>query len=213
MANPMLEHDEAKEAEAQSRRINTQPMTIVRPAPDGGDRPALSVPSVVSYVPTQSGLVNRVLDITDRVTHGRAGLVQRVVTYLFFGGIAALVNLFVFYLLDVHTKASIAGIQHSHFAIAFACATEISIMANFIPQDRVTFSRLPGHSRSWLARCLRFHLTCVAGTLLTLAISFTLNLVHVYPTLGQAIALVIVTVFNFTAHHLFTYRHTKPQVL
>jgi putative flippase GtrA len=34
----------------------------------------------------------------------------------------------------------------------------------------------------------------------------------VHPLPSQAVALIIATAFNFTFHHLFTYRH-KPAVL
>src|SRR6266699_5150473 len=50
-----------------------------------------------SYHPTPWKLVNRVLDIVDIVTGGRADWVQRLFTYLFIGGVAALVNLGVFH--------------------------------------------------------------------------------------------------------------------
>jgi putative flippase GtrA len=97
-----------------------------------------------------------------------------------------------------------------YWFVAFAIATEISILANFIPNDYLTFRHLPGHKRTWLARCARFHMTCVAGVALTLGISSGLFLLSVPAWLAQAIALILVTAFNFTAHHLFTYRHKKP---
>lgn len=49
-----------------------------------------------SYIPTSWTIVNRALDIVDKVTNGRADWVQRFFSYSFIGGIAALVNLTIF---------------------------------------------------------------------------------------------------------------------
>src|SRR5487761_2295413 len=46
-----------------------------------------------SYFDTRWQLVNRALALTDRRTHGHAGLIQRLASYLVIGGTAALVNL------------------------------------------------------------------------------------------------------------------------
>src|SRR5689334_21590580 len=49
-----------------------------------------------SYHPTRWNMVNRVLDMVDEVTEGKADWVVRFVSYIFFGGTAAIVNLTVF---------------------------------------------------------------------------------------------------------------------
>lgn len=169
-----------------------------------------------SYRPTRSRLLNQLLDVADGLTGGHADWVQRLVSYLFVGGFAALVNLSIFsliyYVIPLPFDDKIELQRGIKYFVAFAIAAEISIVANFIPNDYFTFRHLPGHQRSWLARCLRFHLTCLAGTLLTLAIGFLLHLAHVPAWLAQAIALILVTAFNFTFHHLFTYRHTPVEV-
>jgi putative flippase GtrA len=194
--------------EAGGMRGTTQPMaTLARPVP-------LPVQVEPSYHLTRWPLLNSTLEVAERVTNGKAGFLQRLATYLMVGGFAALVNLTTFYLMYDVVKLPLNDahpFQHlARYVIAFLTATEVSILANFIPNDRITFSHLPGHSRSWLTRCFRFHITCIAGTLLTLAISFSLHLVHI-PAIGaQAIALILVTAFNFTFHHLFTYRRLKP---
>src|SRR5258708_6040530 len=51
---------------------------------------------VRSYQPYPWSLLNSVLDFVDDKTHGRAGQLQRIVSYLFFGGLAAVVNLIAF---------------------------------------------------------------------------------------------------------------------
>jgi putative flippase GtrA len=158
------------------------------------------------------GLIDRSLDLADRLTNGRAEWVQRLVSYLFVGGIAAIINLITLQLtLNQLAKTSLAyGFQYN---LAFLVATEVSILANFIPNDRITFSHLSGHSRSWLQRCGRFHVTCIGGVIVTYAVFSLLHVVFkVHPLPSQAVALIIATAFNFTFHHLFTYRH-KPAVL
>jgi len=158
-----------------------------------------------SYQPTGWTFVDRTLDSIDQITGGRADWFQRLFIYLLIGGCAAIVNLICFSIVYYHIlrMASDPG----RYLIAFTVATEISILANFIPNDYITFRYLPGHSRSWVARCLRFHVTCIGGTLLTLAISFSLlRLLHMEAILAQAIALIIATAFNFAFHHIFTYR-------
>ncbi len=175
------------------------PLAVTRPRP--------------SYHPTRVALVNRALDLTDELTGGRADWVQRFVTYGFIGGSAAVVNLAIFFLMyHVAPLPFDDGVtlQHAaHWLSAFAVAAELSILANFIPNDYFTFRHLPGHKRTWIARAARFNLTCVAGTTLTFLISGALHFVKVEATLAQAIAIAIVFLFNFTFHHVFTYRHVK----
>lgn len=82
-------------------------------------------------------------------------------------------------------------------------------MVNFIPNDYFTFRHLAGHNRSWGARFLRYHITSITGFCLTMLIQFVLtNGVHILYFFSQAIALLLVFVYNFTFHHLFTYRHS-----
>jgi putative flippase GtrA len=96
------------------------------------------------------------------------------------------------------------------YGIAFIVGTEVSIVSNFILNDRLTFGDL--HARSWQARCLRYHVTSLGGVLLTLGSSFALiHLLH-FPALpAQATALMIATACNFVFHHVFTYGHVAVQ--
>jgi putative flippase GtrA len=190
-----------------------------------------------SYTPTSWPIVNHALDIVDKVTNGRADWVQRFFSYSFIGGIAALVNLLIFSLLAypyitkptndmVHILIAqlIASINHYtgmsvgdivHTLVAQFIAFEISLMVNFIPNDYFTFRHLAGHSRSWGARLLRYHITSITGFCLTSLIQYVLSHVaHLIPFFSQAIALILVFIYNFTFHHVFTYRrisHTKKQ--
>lgn len=158
-----------------------------------------------SYALTGVALVDALLATTDRLTNGKAGMLQRVASYLIVGGFAAVVNLVCLYLLD--SKIPLPVPVNARWGVAQVLATEISIMANFIPNDHFTFSRLPGHARSWWARCLRFHSTCVIGSLLTIGISTLLHYrLHFVTLLSQATAILIALIFNFTFHHLWTYR-------
>ncbi len=161
-----------------------------------------------SYHPTQWVIVNRILDVVDRVTKGRADWVVRFVSYIFFGGTAAIVNLVVFFVALNYIPLHINSLAQNVFASALAC--EISLIANFIPNDYFTFRHMPGRERSWGARCVRFHITSLVGSGLTILIQlFFSHVVHITPLLGQALALIIVLFYNFSFHHLFTYRHVK----
>jgi putative flippase GtrA len=161
-----------------------------------------------SYHPTPWAIVNRILDIVDNVTKGRADWVVRFFSYIFFGGTAAVVNLIVFYVALNYIPLHMGALAQNIFASALAC--EISLVANFIPNDYFTFRHMPGRERSWGARCARFHLTSLVGSGLTILIQlFFSHIVHIHPFLGQALALIIVLFYNFSFHHLFTYRHIK----
>ncbi len=157
------------------------------------------------WVRTGIALVDNLFAWIDRATNGKGGVIQRLCTYLIIGGWAAVVNLtFLFLVYQVIKLPFSDGV---HYIVAFAIASEISIFANFIPNDYVTFSRLPGHSRSWLARCLRYHATTIVGTLITLAISAALKLgLGMFWLWAQSIAIIIALIFNFSVHHLWTYR-------
>ena len=74
---------------------------IVDSEPNALGQPGTAVSAPVekkipSYQPTRWPVVNRSLDFVDAVTHGRADWAQRLVSYLFVGGFAALINLAVF---------------------------------------------------------------------------------------------------------------------
>ena len=178
---------------------------------DGVETLEASMALMRSYHPTRWAVVNRTLEVVDRVSGGRAGWVQRFVTYGFIGGSAAVVNLAIFavmfYVAPLGFDDTIFSQHAAHWLIAFAVASEISIFANFIPNDYFTFRHLPGHQRSWLVRAARFQLTCMPGTLLTGAISGAAHFEHIQAGLAQAIAIAIVFLFNFAFHHIYTYRH------
>jgi putative flippase GtrA len=166
-----------------------------------------------SYRLTPWPFANHILDRVDKLTGGRADWVQRFCTYLIIGGFAALVNLAVFSLVLYRIRLPFDGTMHGsmiHNMIASVLAAEISILANFIPNDYFTFRYLAGHERSWLARCTRYHMTSIVGSVLTFLIQFGFSYMgHVRSIFAQATALIIVLVYNFSFHHIFTYRRVK----
>jgi putative flippase GtrA len=211
MLNHTTQDGEMEIAEVGRARGVTQPMATL-------PRPATQAPEPVwtgirpSYHPTRWGIVNRALALVDGRFPGKAGWLQRLVSYLFVGGFAAVVNLICFSILENNVPMPFSDFVHN--LIAFVVATEISIMANFIPNDRITFSHLPGHSRSWWQRCARFHLTAIGGTIVTYIVQFSLHFgAHMPYLFAEAIAIIVALAFNFTFHHVFTYRHVEPQVL
>lgn len=163
--------------------------------------------SLPSYQPYRWNVLNQVLDIVDERTKGRAGWLQRLVSYLFFGGTAALVNLAAFYTMFYHVLAWLDPVPLRN-VFSYIVAAELSIMANFIPNDRFTFNKLPGAHRPWIQRCLRFQMTALVGTLLTFLLEMTFSsFIHMEPVLSEATATLLVLIYNFSFHHIFTYRH------
>lgn len=156
-----------------------------------------------SFHPTGWALADRVLAMIDVYSGGRADVLMRVFSYLCVGGFAGLVNLLLFTFL--------AGVEHEPFLLAQAVAAEVSLFANFIPNDRITFRHLAGHARSWWARCARFHLTAIGGTLVTIGVSWLMLRLGLTHLVAQGIAIWVALVFNFTFHHLFTYRHVAVE--
>jgi putative flippase GtrA len=155
-----------------------------------------------SYQETRWPLVNQALEYTERVTHGRAGTIQRLFSYLLIGGTAALVNLGVLAIFKHEGSFKVLW----YLVLANVVAYEISILANFIPNDYFTFRFLPGHQRSWFARCVRFHVTSLSGIAVTsILFAIFFYVFHLDALIAQAIALILAVFYNFTVHHLFTY--------
>ena len=161
-----------------------------------------------SYSPIGNAYADAALGVIDRLTRGRADWFQRAFSYLLIGGFSMVVNLVVFSL--VYYSVTWPAEQQWHYAFAFAVGSWVSILVNFFPNDAITFRHLPGHSRPWLVRCLRFHGTYLLGTLLQLLLSFSLHLLGCPAVWAQALAIALVTVFNFAFHHIFTYRRVTP---
>src|SRR5579884_2514998 len=96
---------------------------------------------VRSYQPSRWTNVNRILDTVDEITRGRAGLCQRFFSFAFIGGLASLVNLAVFAIVMYGMHFGSMS-EQLHNVIASVAAAEISIVANFIPNDYFTFRSL-----------------------------------------------------------------------
>ena len=124
---------------------------------------------------------------------------HRVVSFLFAGGISAIVTLTVTSVLE--------SSAHLPFLIAAICGTELGILVNFTVNDVVSFRDLAGHRRGLPARVARFHLTCAVGQSLILLLSLLLHDLWHWPTVfAQAVPIVLVTAVNFTMHRFWTYR-------
>ncbi len=199
-------------AQPRTRKVAPAPIVLgARRAPAAPVAPTASTaPSSVeiSYTPTGIALADRALARAEEITHGKAGVLQRAFTYVFIGGIAAVINLIMLYL--VYNVLALPLASNLHWLIGFLVAAEVSTMANFVLNDRITFSHLPGHARSWGARCLRFHSTSAAGTIATLVMSFAFKTwLGMTALIAEAVAILLALVLNFTMHHLWTYRHLK----
>ena len=166
------------------------------------------------FYPMRWALMNRLLNITYSLPGRPIGWFQRLLSFLFVGGLSAVVNLVCFSIAYYALIRSINNLMA--YFLAFITAAEVSIVSNFVLNDSITFRYLQGRSRSWQARILRFHITLVGGTTLTLGISFSLlHLPHIPALFAQAMALIAATAFNFIFHHIFTYhdRHGKTSTV
>lgn len=144
--------------------------------------------------------------------NGQRSWLQRLFSFLLIGGFGAIVNIACFFIMYFYVLKTTSGFLA--YIVSFVVATEISILANFIPNDRITFYHLPGRKRPWWARYLRFHMTSMGGIGLTLGVSSSLfHLLHIIVILAQAIALVSATGFNFIFHHIFTYRPARVKTI
>jgi putative flippase GtrA len=169
--------------------------------------PAHSLPS---YQPTRWASVNQLLDRVDVVTKGRAGTFVQFFLFLFFGGSTAIVNMAIMDVILYWVAMPVLG-ANAHYIIADAIGTEISVIVNFMLNDTFTFRHMDGHARSWWARFGRFQMTALSGSVLTILLSTGFHMMlHMTPTISQAIAIIIVTFYNFFFHQIFTYRSIKP---
>ena len=152
----------------------------------------------------------RVRGVQDRLAPHHLAALKRLGTYLVFGGLAAVVNLATQALLLYVVYLPLGESARNLFALLVA--NEVSILANFVPNDRFTFRQLAGARRVWWVRCLRFHLTALTGAGLAVLLQILLHeVLRVQPILANALAIAIVLGFNFTMHHLFTYRHVAER--
>jgi putative flippase GtrA len=159
-----------------------------------------------SYYDTRWPWLNQILATTENVTHGKAGVLQRLFTYLIIGGTAAVVNLILFAIFNHYGTTSTLSF---YAIVANIVVYGVSILANFIPNDYFTFSHLEGHNRSWLARCLRFYTTSLSGVVVTILLhALFYNALHVQTFIAQVIALILAVIYNFIVHHIFTYANT-----
>jgi putative flippase GtrA len=135
----------------------------------------------------------------DVYTRGHAAEVRRLASFLIVGGMAALVNLAGVWVFSRHTTLP--------FDVYIVLATEISLLFNFVLNDRFTFHSLIDNHRPWWLRCVRFHGPSSLGFGLTLALSYIAHhLGRLPPVTAQAVAIIIVTFVNFSMHRLWTYR-------
>ncbi len=146
----------------------------------------------------------------DRISGNKAAKITQLLSFLIIGGSASLLNLLIVFGLDALDPNHNAILHHVIYA---AIATEVSLIYNFMLNDRFTFRLMIDQRRTWLQRCLRFHAPASVGFVLTLVLSSVfLVVLKALPhaaEIAQALAIVIVTAVNFLMHSFWTYRPTK----
>jgi putative flippase GtrA len=144
----------------------------------------------------------------EKASGKRADILLPLLAFLVIGGSASLLNLSIVFALGLILGA--AANTLAHHAIISAIATEISIIYDFALNDRFTFRALIDPRRTWIQRCLRFHVPASIGFVLTVSLSslffVLISTVPYHGVLSQAMAILIVAVVNFTMHRLWTYR-------
>src|SRR5207244_11429798 len=85
-----------------------------------------------TYQPYPWQLANQALDFVDEKTSGKAGQIQRILSYLLFGGLAAVVNLVIFGLVLYRFHFPISVSTQVHNIFAFTIAAECLILVNFM---------------------------------------------------------------------------------
>ncbi len=146
-----------------------------------------------------------------KVSGAKADGIMQLVSFLVIGGSASLLNLIIIFAFDLLDKTHHNDL--TRHLIYSAIATEISLLYNFMLNDRFTFHAMIDQRRTWLQRCIRFHGPASVGFVLTLILSsvffsLTQTLPH-HAVIAQAMAIVIVTAVNFTMHRFWTYRPSK----
>jgi putative flippase GtrA len=141
------------------------------------------------------------------ITRGKGEEILRVMMFVVMGGSASIVNLACTKLFDV--------LWYNYLPpwLLIMMATEVSLLFNFVLNDRFTFRSLShGSTRSWIQRCIRFHGPASIGFTLTVLISTSVHeFANLSLTVSQAIAIGIVMFVNFTLHRFWTFRPTKTK--
>jgi dolichol-phosphate mannosyltransferase len=94
-------------------------------------------------------------------------------------------------------------------------AAELAIINNFVWNDHWTFSDISGHQkglRARLRRFTKFQLVCLVGLVLnTLLLNLQFNLLGMNRYLANAIAIVVVTGWNFYLNLKLSWRAAEPE--
>jgi dolichol-phosphate mannosyltransferase len=96
-------------------------------------------------------------------------------------------------------------------------AAELAIINNFIWNDAWTFGDIASHQRGLrqrLRRFAKFQLICLAGLVLnTVLLNLQFNLLGMNRYVANAVAIVIVTGWNFWLNFKLSWRIAQPEVL
>lgn len=177
-------------------------------SPPDGERETLVTPRPQRASPRVKRLYDRFYQFMDAKSGGKTAEMMRLLQFLMVGGSASLLNLAFVWLFDslFHPNGVLPV-----FLVTLV-ATEISLLFNFVLNDRFTFRALVSQHRTWAQRCIRFHGPASVGFALTLLISNSVHhFAHQKLVVSQAIAIVIVTMVNFFMHRHWTYREVKTE--
>jgi dolichol-phosphate mannosyltransferase len=130
----------------------------------------------------------------------RKGEIRRLVTFILVGGSGVVVNLGIF--------AALTKLTSSPYLLAAGVAIELSIISNFILNDRFTFQdrRRRGSGQFW-QRLGKFNLIALPGVGINIGVPL-LILDHsgVYYYLAYLCGIVIATIWNYFMSTLWTWK-------
>ena len=131
-------------------------------------------------------------------------LVRRLITFAAVGASGAAIIMLLMWLF--------VSVYNLNYLISGAIAVETSIFWAFFLNDRITFKdkvRTDNTRIHWLKRLLKYNLSAGAGEAINLSLLFILTSTGYFYLTSEAIAILVVFIFNFTMSSKWVWRNTK----
>lgn len=122
---------------------------------------------------------------------------RRLLRYGVVGATGVVINMAALYFL--------VEAAHAHHLIAAAIASEISILSNFLLNDRWTFGDVRVRI-SWPRRLLQYNGITLGGTLLSLGVlALLIDVIGIYYLVANLFAIGVATIANYMLNSRFTW--------
>jgi dolichol-phosphate mannosyltransferase len=129
--------------------------------------------------------------------------IKRLISFGLVGASGAAIIMFLMWLF--------VSVFNSNYILSGAIAIELSIIWAFNLNNRFTFSdKVRNHSRSdWLRRLLKYNLSSLSGEAINLSLLFALTNAGFYYLSSEAIAIVIVFIYNFALSNKWVWKDNR----